>query len=201
MKEMIKLLIFDLSNVCFNVEELPFLRKFAAEHDLNYDQLDQFYQELLAKSEVDEISGEVVWQEVLKKYGIKSEAKKLIKEMIAGKEAFPETLELVKKLKKNYKTAYLTNYNKDYWDLISERFDLSTYFDFGAVSYQIKARKPAAKGFLVILRHFGVKPEEAVFIDDSEKNLNEPKRLGIKTIWFKNKERLITNLREFGVKP
>ena len=62
---MIKLIIIDLSDVCFSCEEEPFLRKFAAEHNLDYEELDDFYQELLLKSEADEITGEELWQRLL----------------------------------------------------------------------------------------------------------------------------------------
>ena len=119
--------------------------------------------------------------------------------MIKLKEPIHTTLNFVKQLRKKYKTAYLTNYNKDYWEYIKNKFDLNPYFDFGVVSYQIKSRKPSKEGFKTILDEFGLKPEQAVFTDDSIKNLSEAKKLGIFTIQFEHVDQFANILEDFGV--
>ena len=120
--------------------------------------------------------------------------------MMKAKEAHQDILDLAKELRTKYKTSYFTNYNEDYWIKIEQKFNLTPYFDWGIVSYQVKTRKPAKEGFMIILNHFHVKPEEAIFIDDQENNLGEAKRLGINTIIFKDKEQLEKELRMRGVK-
>jgi FMN phosphatase YigB (HAD superfamily) len=196
---MIQLIIFDLSDVCFNCEEPPFLRKFAKKYKLDFKEFDNFYQNLLYKAEVGKMSGKEVWDRVLDRYNIKGNASKLISDMMKSKKAYYGVLNLAKKLRKGYKTAYLTNYNKYYWDEIERRFELKPYFDFGVVSYQIKARKPAPKGFKVVMKRFKAKAKETIFIDDYEKNLVNARNLGINTILFRNKTKLVSDLRKFGV--
>ena len=165
----IKLIMFDLSNVCFNSEDPIYQKIFRERHNLPEKFSDDYY-EILERAEVGEMSVEDVWSEVLEKYEIKADPKKLIQEVISVKEAYPEMLNFIKELKKKYKTAYLTNYGEEYWKIIEKNFDFSA-FDYGLVSYKIKSRKPSAKGFQLILKHFKVKPEESVFTDDAEKNL------------------------------
>ncbi len=197
---MIKLIIFDLSDVCFTAEEPPYLKEFAERHKLNYDEFEKFYVDLLVKAEVDEISGEGVWDRIFSHFHIEDETfENVMKEMMKLKKPIIPTLEFVKELRKKYKTAYLTNYNKDYWNLIKKKFDLNPYFDFGIVSYQIKSRKPSPEGFKAILDHFGFNPEEAVFTDDSIKNLSEAKKLGIYTFQFEHADLLADFLEDFGV--
>ena len=191
---MIKLIIFDLSNVCFNSEEDIFLEKFCRKHNLNLMEMSEFYYGLNEKSERDEISGEEVWKKVLTKYKIKAQPIQVMIDVMRLKKPVPKTLQFIKGLRKKYKTAYLTNYNKAYWNIMEKKFDLSEWFDYGIVSFQIKHRKPEAEGFTAIMTCFGVKPEETVFTDDAEKNLVQAGKLGIHTIHFKT-------IRQFKLEP
>src|SRR3989344_5768721 len=154
---MIKLIIFDLSGVCFNEEEPIYVKKFAKLHGLNFPEFDNYYHKLIRIGEVDKISGIDVWKRILKRYKVKDNIKKIIPEMLGAKAANKDILSLAKKLRKSHKTAYFTNYNKVYWDFLKKRLHLADYFDFGLVSYTIKSRKPSQKGFRCIMKHFGVK--------------------------------------------
>ncbi len=197
---MIKLIIFDFSNVCFSLEEPPFLQKFSQEHTLNYEEFETAYMGLVKKAEVGEETGINMWKILLEKYHLSGNPQKIIQEMMDAKEAYWDVLELAKKLRlKGCKTSFFTNYNEDYWKLIENRFDLKLYFDFGIVSFQVKSRKPDAEGFNIILRHFNVKPQEAVFTDDSPNNLVEPRKLGIHVIQFKNLKQLIQELKKLCI--
>lgn len=219
---MIKLIIFDFSGVCYSEEEKPYLRLFCEKHNLNFSEVEPFYDELIVKSERDEISGKDVWNKFMKRLKTKDNAEKdntesiiqennaegithednaeiIIKEMMDLKEEKKDMLELAKKLGKKYKTAFFTNYNKDFWLEVEKRFNPAQYFHFGIVSYQISSRKPEPKGFLEILKHFNVKPEEAVFTDDSLKNVAKAKELGINTIHFKDIKQFKEELKRLGV--
>ncbi len=195
----IKLIIFDLSDVCYTSEEPLYLAEFTKAHYLNQEEFENYYFDLLKKSEVDEITGEELWEKILAHFNIKADPKKIIVEMVNRKEEISATLVLVKTLREKYKTAYLTNYCETYWKLVEKKFDLKLYFDFGVISYTIKERKPHQKGFTAILSHFKVKPEETIFIDDVENNLIFPQQLGVHTIQFKNISQLTKDLRELGV--
>ena len=197
---MIKAIIFDLTDVCFSAEEPPFIRDFAKRHDIPFKEFEEEYLKLLFKAENHEISGKKLWQILLHKYKIRQSPERLIKEMIDGKEAKKRTLLLAKSLREGgYRTAFFTNYNEDYWKLVAKKFDLTKYFDFGLVSYQIGARKPSPKGFRFIMKKLKAKPSETVFIDDSTKNLAAAEKLGIKTIQFKGFARLKKELQKSGV--
>lgn len=196
---MIKAVIFDLSDVCFNAEEPPFIKAFAEKHGLDFPDFEKRYLELLHKAENHEISGIDIWRRILPQYGLKADISKIIRDMIADKKPYEETFALIARLRKICKTAFFTNYNEDYWKLIEKRFDFKKYFDVGLVSYMIGARKPAARGFEYLLERLGVKPEEAVFTDDSAKNLENAKQLGIHTIQFQSVEQLAHDLQVLGV--
>ncbi len=196
----IKLIIFDLSGVCFDIEEPPYLEKFIKLHNLEHDNFLERYDELLKKAEVGEGTGIELWNTLSREYNIDANPKEIIKEMMNFKLPHRDILDLASKLKGKYAVIYLTNYNKDYWDEILRRFDFNDWFSWGVVSYEIGFRKPAKEGFEYILQKSAVRPEEAVFIDDTAKNLEQPKALGIKTINFRDKAALLNELANLGVK-
>ena len=106
----IRLIIFDLSNVCFSMEEPLFIHNFCKRHNLEEKKFDNEYQELVKRSEVDEISGIDVWKIMLDRYGLKENPEIIISEMMKGKYAHEDVLDIVKKLKDGgYKIVYLTN--------------------------------------------------------------------------------------------
>ncbi|MBI2548734.1 HAD family phosphatase [Candidatus Woesearchaeota archaeon] len=196
---MIQLIIFDFSGVCFSEEEEPYIRKFALEHNLNPEECYERFSVLVKKAEVDEISGKKVFQELLNHYHIKGDPTTMIKAMVAMKVMYPETFTIIKQLRQRYKTAYFTNYNRDFWEVIAQKFDVSPYFDYGIVSYQIQSRKPAKEGFEHILKHFGLQPQEAVFIDDSAKNLVNAREMGIITVHLPDRTKVKEKLMEVEV--
>ena len=200
LKQKIKLIIFDISNVCFSMEEPPFITDFCNKHKINEKEFDEEYQALIKKAEVDEISGIKIWEIMLEKYKIFGNPKEIIAEMMDQKYEFTEVLDIVRKLKDTgIPVVYLSNYSKDYWDFIAKKWDMKDYFTSGLVSYEIKARTPAPAGFIKLMETFGSKPEETLFIDDSEGNLNKAKELGIWGHLFVSREELSKFLQREGL--
>ena len=50
-----------------------------------------------------------------------------------------------------------------------------------------------------MLKEINQKPEEVIFIDDKETDIEKAKRLGINAILFKNTKRLISDLKILGI--
>lgn len=196
---MIKLILFDFSGVCSLEEETPYVRDFAENHELDPDEFEKAYFELIERAETDEITAQQAWEELCKKYKLKIDIEKTIREIIDLKEYYGDMLDFARSLRSKYKTAAFSNYNRAYWELIEKEIDLSPYFDLVLVAYQVKARKTSPEGFKQILKHFNVKPEEVVFTDDSQRNLPVPKSLGIHTIHFQDKKQFIKELKQLGV--
>ncbi|NTU69886.1 HAD family phosphatase, partial [bacterium] len=51
-----------------------------------------------------------------------------------------------------------------------------------------------------VIKKLNINPEETIFIDDREKNVKVAQSLGIKGIIFKNKNQLIKDFNNLGVK-
>lgn len=100
-----------------------------------------------------------------------------------------ERLDLLEKLKKNYRTFLLSNTNKIHIRAFSvylqKRFgvkNLSHLFEKEYYSYQIKLRKPDKAVFTYVLNENNLAPEETLFIDDSLQHINSAMSAGIHAI-------------------
>jgi HAD superfamily hydrolase (TIGR01509 family) len=64
------------------------------------------------------------------------------------------------------------------------------------ISAEVGAVKPEPKIFQIALEHFGVKPKEAVFVDDFYINIEGCEKVGIKGIHFKDLESTMKQLKQ-----
>lgn len=88
-----------------------------------------------------------------------------------------------------YRVCLLSNTNPIMWDgKISEEFRKDgasgpeDYFDAMIRSYEVKVMKPAAEIFRIAAERCGIVPEETIFLDDSQSNLNAAAREGYHTL-------------------
>lgn len=111
------------------------------------------------------------------------------------------TEEFVKRLKENgYKLYLLSNYNKWHFENDSKRFQFMNYVDGGIISYQVQHVKPEPEIYEALIRKYDIKPEEAVFMDDLQENLDGAKVFGFHTILVQSHEQTLLDLRKLGVK-
>ena len=80
-----------------------------------------------------------------------------------------------------------------------EKFGLRRYFPVFFSSCFLGLRKPDEAIYRMVLQITQRTPEECIFIDDREVNLECPRELGIKTILFKDAAQLRTELVSHGV--
>jgi putative hydrolase of the HAD superfamily len=116
-----------------------------------------------------------------------------------------ERVEAIEKVKKHYKIFLMSNTNVIHYDLyvrdLQLRFGYNEFdelFDKSYFSFAEHLEKPDPRFFELILDHEGLLPEETLFIDDTEKNINIAKSLGINTYHI-SREELVRNLFENGV--
>lgn len=98
-------------------------------------------------------------------------------------------LDALETLHKSYKIYMLSNTNSIMWNsVISEEFkkaghDINYYFDGVVTSFDAKCVKPDAKIFNSVVENFNIKPEETIFFDDSQANIDAAAALGFKTAY------------------
>ncbi|MDB4978779.1 MAG: HAD-superfamily hydrolase subfamily variant 3 [Candidatus Peribacteria bacterium] len=112
-------------------------------------------------------------------------------------------MELAKKLKNHYRLGIITDNSKERLNILKEEMKLSNLFEIIMVSGETGIRKDSDETFVKALELAGCKPEECVFIDNSEDNLIAPKKLGWNTIFHDHKKNdvdfVIGELSKLGV--
>ena len=111
-------------------------------------------------------------------------------------EAVPQrNLQMLLRLRQlGYKVCLLSNTNPYMMQwAMSNEFDgnghsIEYYFDHLYLSYQCKQMKPSPEIFRMMLEGQQSSPEETLFIDDGQKNIEAAKALGIQTLFPKNNE-------------
>ncbi len=106
---------------------------------------------------------------------------------------------LLAKLKKKYPLYLISNTNKMHFDYIKKKFKILRHFKKTYPSHEVGSRKPEAKIYQKVLADIKLAPEETVFVDDVKKFVDGAKAVGMHAIRFRDKERLVRDLRKLGV--
>ena len=104
-------------------------------------------------------------------------------------------LEIMKRLKRNYKLVLLSNTDIMHFTFIKKRFPEILIFDDYVLSYEVGAMKPDPRIYEEALKRTGFKPEECLFIDDTEENIKGARKLGINVILMEPRTDLEAVLR------
>ena len=72
-------------------------------------------------------------------------------------------------------------------------------FDEVVVSCDVGLRKPDIKIYRLILKRFGLKAKEVLFIDNQKWNLVPAKKLGMKVLLFKENKKTIKDIKKLGL--
>jgi len=120
-------------------------------------------------------------------------------EMLKG--PVKETVEIFRQLKESgkYKLYALTNWQAGLFDIALVRYHFLHWFDGRVVSGEEKTRKPFPEFYKILLDRYKVNPSEALFIDDSLRNVKAAEALGIKSVHFRNPGQLEQDLRELNI--
>lgn len=111
------------------------------------------------------------------------------------------TINIVKRLQKNYTVAFLSNIDRSRYTYTEEKL-LKPYiglFKSKFASCEIRLRKPTRRVYEYVLRRMRLDPSEAVFIDNTLENVAGARKVGIKGVLFKNSKDLEKQLKKMGI--
>ena len=119
-------------------------------------------------------------------------------EMMQG--AHEGTVAVLDELRRRGVPLYgLTNWSADTYPEATARFDFLQWFDGIVVSGQEQMRKPDAAIFRLLLERFDIRPDDAVFIDDTSDNVEAAAALGLHALRFTDPATLRGDLARLGL--
>lgn len=96
--------------------------------------------------------------------------------------------DLLPELRKYYKLAIINNGTVLTLPLFEERYKIKANFNLFISSAKEGIKKPDKEIFLLAANRLGVEPSRCLFMDDLEENIKGAELVGMKTIWWRNKE-------------
>lgn len=120
-------------------------------------------------------------------------------EMLGG--PIPQTVEILHSLKASnkYRIYALTNWSAELFPVALQRYDFLQWFDGIVMSGEEKTRKPYPEIYRILLNRFSVNASEAVFIDDSLRNIKGAEAVGIAGIHFQSPGQLLAELQQLRI--
>lgn len=110
-----------------------------------------------------------------------------------------DMIRLIDELRANgYKIGLLSNYSEGLRERLALQ-GIAQYFDAIGISSEMGAMKPQPEAFLQFCDMLEIRPQELVFIDDSEKSLVSAEAVGYVPILFRSLDELRKELSALGV--
>jgi HAD superfamily hydrolase (TIGR01509 family) len=125
-----------------------------------------------------------------------SEIKRLLHAVPPSLVVFPETVELLHRLKRKGHPLYcLSNMHFASIEYLEKMHTFWNVFDGAVISCRLQLCKPEAGIYEHLLRTYALDPAETLFIDDVQKNLDAAAKLGIGTLKFESAAQCERELR------
>lgn len=201
---MIKCIIFDIGGVIvdfYNEKDYyPYLSKISGISQKTIRKMVEY--DIRVEIDKGTTTQEVFDRRVAKQLGIK-EKDVLWYEMYKKKaKLYKGTLKIIKRLYGKYTLAYLSNTDRSRYTYTVEKLlkPFLHLFDYRIASCDIGMRKPGAEIYRYALRHMRIKSSQAVFIDNQIENVVAARKIGIKSIWFKNSRDLKKRLKRMYIR-
>jgi putative hydrolase of the HAD superfamily len=136
-----------------------------------------------------------------KRTGISAgEMKRLLHAVPASLVVFPETVELLYRLKrKDYPLYCLSNMHFASIEYLEKTHTFWDVFDGRVISCRLQLCKPESGIYEHLLQTYGLEAQDTLFIDDVQKNLDAAAKLGFRTLRFENAAQCERELRALGL--
>lgn len=200
----IKTIIFDLGGVLIDWNpEYVFLKEFRG----NREKMEWFLNEICAwEWNMNQDAGYPLAQATEDRVAMFPEHEALIR-MYYGRweemlgHTHEDTLEILEQVvnNPNYRVYALTNWSGETFPIALQKFPWLQWFEGILVSGNEGMRKPYKEIYELLLSRYEIVPHEAVFIDDSLKNVEGSQAVGMQGIHFTSAQNLKSELQKLGV--
>lgn len=115
-------------------------------------------------------------------------------------ELVPECLALIQRCKQaGYGVYLLSNFSREFFEPLAQRFNLYQLFDGMVISYQVGHLKPEREIYFRLLDSYNLRAEECIFIDDLPENIHAAQLLGIHGIVWTDYPLVAQQLKLLGI--
>ena len=98
--------------------------------------------------------------------------------------------------KRGYHLYILSNITEESYEYVKSSIPLEEIFEGGVYSYQENVLKPDKRIYEIIVNRYHLNPEETLFFDDRQRNVDAACEIGIKGVLFHTIEDIENHLNE-----
>ena len=194
----IRALIFDYGGVLVRTQSVEPRRRLARRLGLTAEELCHavFDSDAIKLAELGHLSALQCGRELGASFGLRSEQEisSFWGEFFGGDVLDTELVEHIRRWRRSYKTALLSNFTSSLHDHVQNELGIDDCFDEIIVSARVGLRKPDPRIYRLVLNRLQVKPHEAVFVDDMPVNVQGALSVGLRAIQFTTRQALLSQL-------
>jgi len=193
----IRAVMFDLGGVLLRTEDPQHRIDLAKKYGISREELEKlvFGSPVSLQAELGQKDPESVWRHAQHVLRIAESDLEMFKDAFwAGDRLDEDLLSLVKSLRGRYRTVLLSNAWMDMRRNVARRFGALDAFEMQIFSAEVGLRKPDPRIFQHVLNLLGADPEEIVFVDDFDENIQAARRFGLRTIQFVSSQQVCRDL-------
>lgn len=199
----IKGIIFDLGGVLVGAFGKAFIRNVSKELKTPPIKLNKIIQKKEANLQKGKETSLEFWKKICQELKIQCPDSRILGSLWINpykRFAVPDKkmIMLVKRIKKNYKVAILSNTIEEH-SRINKKIKLFNYFDEVLLSNEVGFRKPEKQFFQEASKRLNIPFSKLIFIDDQLRWVKAAKKIGIKSILFKSEKQLEKEFKKIGI--
>ena len=137
------------------------------------------------------------WNAVRKKTGVKGEDQEFREEILKRFKLRPGMTAVVEKIKSSGFTVAILSDQTNWLDELDQRTPFHHHFDYVFNSFHLKKTKRDPSIFEDVCALLGVRPKEALFVDDHLENIERAMTQGLRAIHFKGMREFRTEISKF----
>lgn len=194
----IKAVIFDMGGVILRSDDLTPRLELAARYGITEEQLeDTVFDSPSAKvATVGQISERDHWKEVFSLLKVSPENEQAFQDAFwAGDRIDKGLVNFLSDLRPQYMTGLLSNAWSGAREMLTKKYQVIDAFDTSIFSYEVNLAKPDPAIYHCVLEKMQVKPDEAIFLDDFERNIIAANEVGIHGVRFLNRDQAMKDIR------
>jgi len=195
----IKAFFFDIGGVLVRVDPNSAIRKLSKRLNISEDQIHKaMSKELLHTYEKGHLSSNQFYEQLLINYGSSKNLsletfKTYWEDMLFPNE---EMIAFLKRVTNKFQVWLLSNTNDFHYGLLEKHFPFIQWVDGGTYSFRVGSMKPEPLIYQDAILNSGFRPEEILFIDDLEVNVQAGKEQGLNVILYRDFESFGIELTE-----
>ncbi len=193
----IRAVFFDLGGVIVRTEFQAPRQHLAERLGMEYEDLERlvFESETSRLASLGKITEDEHWRAIAQRVHRPEEADRLRAEFFGGDVIDLALIDCIRSLRPRRKTGLISNAwsgLRDY--IVRHKFDDA--FDCLIISAEVGMVKPQAEIYRYAAEQLGIRPDEALFVDDTPENIHGAQKVGMIGVLFRSPEQTLRELRE-----